>query len=217
VKPQAGGGHNSNQKKHKDAMMILKLVTLAALAGAAAGCMPSQTGSLPSGTTLDAELQTGSLTLASAVETSPPTGAHLDAPGTAPHFHDEQQVYGQPADPKKAARVVRITMSETDDGEMIFAPNSVQARAGEQVRFKIRNAGQMEHEFVLATAEANQKHAIEMQKNPDMEHDDPNAVRLAPGRSGEIAWKFTNSGEFEFACLIPGHRESGMIGLAAVY
>jgi len=49
-----------------------------------------------------------------------------------------------------------------------------------------------------------------------MEHDDPNAIRLAPGKSGVIAWKFTQSGEFEFACLIPGHRESGMIGLAAV-
>jgi uncharacterized cupredoxin-like copper-binding protein len=107
-------------------------------------------------------------------------------------------------------------MSETDDGQMLFAPNSVRAKAGEQVRFKIRNAGQLDHEFVLATAEANQKHSIEMQKNPDMEHDDPNAVRVAPGKSGEIAWKFTNSGEFEFACLIPGHRESGMIGLAAV-
>jgi len=145
-----------------------------------------------------------------------PSGGHTDAPGSAPHSHDDQQVYGVPGDPNQPARTVEITMSETDDGQMIFTPNSVQARAGEQVRFKIRNAGQLEHEFVLATPEANQKHAIEMQKNPDMEHDDPNAVRLASGKSGEIAWKFTNSGKFEFACLIPGHRESGMIGLAAV-
>ena len=145
-----------------------------------------------------------------------PSGGHVDAPGGAPHSHDDPQVYGEPGDPTQPARTLEITMSETDDGRMIFTPNTSLARAGEQVRFKIRNAGQLEHEFVLATHEANQAHAIEMQKNPDMEHDDPNAVRLAPGQSGEIVWKFTNSGRFEFACLIPGHRESGMIGLAAV-
>ncbi|WP_342214227.1 cupredoxin family protein [Aminobacter anthyllidis] len=99
---------------------------------------------------------------------------------------------------------------------MIFSPSSVQARAGEQIRFKVRNVGEINHEFVLATAEANQKHSIEMQKNPDMEHDDPNAIRVASGKTGEMLWKFTNTGGFEFACLIPGHREAGMIGLAAV-
>ncbi|MBN9068987.1 MAG: copper resistance protein, partial [Rhizobiales bacterium] len=62
------------------------------------------------------------------------------------------------------------------------------------------------------THEDNLKHAVEMQKNPDMEHDDPNALRLAAGTNGEILWKFTNSGQFEFACLVPGHRESGMFG-----
>lgn len=55
-----------------------------------------------------------------------------------------------------------------------------------------------------------------MQKNPDMEHDDPNAVRLQPGDSDQFTWKFTNAGTFEFACLIPGYREAGMLGLAAV-
>jgi uncharacterized cupredoxin-like copper-binding protein len=31
-----------------------------------------------------------------------------------------------------------------------------------------------------------------------------------------LVWRFTKSGEFEFACLIPGHRESGMIGKVVV-
>ena len=51
-----------------------------------------------------------------------------------------------------------------------------------------------------------------MQKNPDMEHDDPNAKRLAPKKAGEIVWAFTKPGEFDFSCLIPGHREAGMTG-----
>ena len=35
---------------------------------------------------------------------------------------------------------------------------------------------------------------------------------VAPGESGEIIWKFTNDGMFEFACLKPGHYEAGMRG-----
>ena len=58
--------------------------------------------------------------------------------------------------------------------------------------------------------------AIEMQKNPDMEHDDPNAKRLAPKKTGEIVWAFTKPGEFDFSCLIPGHREAGMTGKIVV-
>jgi uncharacterized cupredoxin-like copper-binding protein len=55
-----------------------------------------------------------------------------------------------------------------------------------------------------------------MSKNPDMEHDDPNAAKLAPKMTGEIVWKFSKAGEFEYACLIPGHREAGMVGNVVV-
>jgi uncharacterized cupredoxin-like copper-binding protein len=51
-----------------------------------------------------------------------------------------------------------------------------------------------------------------MKKFPDMEHADPNALRLSPFASGSILWKFTRRGAFEYACLIPGHREAGMHG-----
>ena len=69
---------------------------------------------------------------------------------------------------------------------------------------------------VFDTIEGNNKHAIEMQKNPDMEHDDPNAIRLKPLKKGEILWQFTKRGTFDFSCLIPGHRESGMTGSITV-
>jgi uncharacterized cupredoxin-like copper-binding protein len=45
-----------------------------------------------------------------------------------------------------------------------------------------------------------------------MEHDDPNAKRLMPHGNSDLVWKFTKRGEFEFACLIPGHYEKGMFG-----
>ena len=46
-----------------------------------------------------------------------------------------------------------------------------------------------------------------MKKFPEMEHDDPNAKRVLPEREQRIVWKFTKRGEFEFACLIPGHSK----------
>ena len=55
-----------------------------------------------------------------------------------------------------------------------------------------------------------------MKKYPDMEHDDPNAKSVDPDKRAEILWRFTKAGTFEFACLIPGHREAGMHGTVNV-
>ncbi|MGE0733913.1 MAG: plastocyanin/azurin family copper-binding protein [Alphaproteobacteria bacterium] len=133
-----------------------------------------------------------------------------------PHSHVRGDFSaGQPGDSKKPARVVQVVMRETD-GRMIYVPSRLEIRKGEQVRFVLRNVGVTDHEFILATVAENLKHAEEMKKNPDMEHDDPNALRLAPNKAGELLWQFTKQGEFEFGCLIPGHREAGMIGTIVV-
>jgi uncharacterized cupredoxin-like copper-binding protein len=118
---------------------------------------------------------------------------------------------GQPGDRKKPARIVKVKMFE-GSGKMGYEPARIEVRKGEQVRFVLQNDGEEDHEFVLATVTENRKHAEVMKKNPDMEHDDPNAKRLQPHGSSEIVWKFTKRGEFEFACLIPGHYEKGMVG-----
>ena len=131
--------------------------------------------------------------------------------------HEEGGTFsaGEPGNPKKPARVVMITMRD-EPGKMMFMPNKVEVKKGEQIRFMLRNSGALEHEFVLATAEENAKHAEQMKKNPDMEHDDPNGKRLKPNGTAEIVWKFTKAGEFQFGCLIPGHPEAGMVGTVVV-
>jgi uncharacterized cupredoxin-like copper-binding protein len=122
---------------------------------------------------------------------------------------------GEPGNPKKPARVVMITMRE-EPGKMMFIPNRVEVKKGEQIRFMLKNSGALEHEFMLATAEENAKHAEQMKKFPDMEHDDPNGKRLKPNATAEIVWKFSKAGEFQFGCLIPGHPEAGMLGTVIV-
>lgn len=126
------------------------------------------------------------------------------------HGH-ESYAAGQPGDVGKPARTVEIEMSE-----MAYTPSRIEVKRGEQIRFVVRNAGKEDHEFLLATTEQNLKHAEVMKQHPHMEHDEPNGVRLAPNKSAEILWKFTKAGTFEYSCLIPDHREYGMIGRVTV-
>ena len=132
------------------------------------------------------------------------------ATGHEQHSH-ETYAAGEPGNAKKPSRTIEVTMSE-----MEFTPSRIEVKRGEQIRFVVRNAGKEDHEFLLASTEDNLKHAEAMKKNPKMEHGDPNGVRLAPKKSAEILWKFTKAGTFEYACLIPDHRDYGMTGRITV-
>lgn len=123
--------------------------------------------------------------------------------------HAEMMMIGAPGDATKVDRTITVTMVETDNGEMLLEGDEMAFKTGETIRFVIKNKGELEHEFVLDTMERNAEHKIEMAKM-DMEHDDPNRIRLDSGASGEVVWTFANAGTFEAACLIPGHYESGM-------
>ena len=142
--------------------------------------------------------------------------AALAGPGGKGHSHAHSEFSaGEPGDPKKPARIIQVTMQE-GDGKMMYMPDRLEIKRGEQVKFVLRNNGALDHEFILASTAENVKHAEEMKKNPEMEHDDPNAKRLAPKKTTEIVWKFTKAGQFEYGCLIPGHREAGMTGTVIV-
>jgi len=122
---------------------------------------------------------------------------------------------GEPGDPKKPFRVIEVTLTD-GPGSMSYSPDKIEVRKGEQIKFVLKNTGYLAHEFLLDSFENNAKHKIEMEKNPEMEHDDPNGKRLEPKKSAEVLWRFTKAGTFEFACLIPGHYETGMKGVVVV-
>jgi uncharacterized cupredoxin-like copper-binding protein len=130
--------------------------------------------------------------------------------------HDEAMAVGEPGEAADVTRTIDIAMVEKEDGSMAFQPASIAVKQGETVRLKFTNEGQLDHEFVMDTHEEVMEHKTAMEKFPDMEHADPNAIRLAPGAEGEIIWTFANAGEFTFACLIPGHYDLGMKGAIAV-
>jgi uncharacterized cupredoxin-like copper-binding protein len=128
---------------------------------------------------------------------------------------DDDYAAGEPGNPTKPSRTVDVTMSEAN-GTMSYEPAEIDVKKGEQIKFIVKNVGTLKHEFFLDSFAHNASHKIEMQKNPEMEHDDPNAQSIEPGKQKEILWKFSKLGSFEFACLIPGHYEAGMHGKVVV-
>ena len=135
--------------------------------------------------------------------------AHGDAeharPGPVKH---EQKPWGIAGDAKAVKRTIEIRMTDN----MRFTPDSIEVRQGETIRFVHTNNGAVMHEFVLGTKAELDEHAALMKKFPGMEHDEPYMAHVAPGQKAEIVWTFNRHGEFDFACLLPGHYEAGMVG-----
>jgi len=119
---------------------------------------------------------------------------------------------GKPGVASKVTRTVTVDM--TDD--MRFHSSNIVVKQGETIRFVARNSGKVKHEMVLGTLKDLKDHYEVMKKNPEMEHAEDNMVTVAPGKSGEIIWQFTNPGKVDFACLQPGHYDAGMKGLVIV-
>ena len=124
----------------------------------------------------------------------------------------QDTAFGREGDPSKAVRTIHINMADT----MRFAPSDITVKRGETVKLVATNKGQVLHEMVLGTPEELKKHADLMKKFPEMEHEEAHMAHVKPGKSGEIVWQFNKPGIFQFACLIPGHFEAGMVGKVTV-
>lgn len=95
---------------------------------------------------------------------------------------------------------------------MSFTPKLIKVKLGERIRFMIRNKGHVLHECVMGTAEDLVAHAEPMNRFPGMAHDEPYMAHVPPGKTAQIDWAFNRVGEFDFACLMPGHFDAGMVG-----
>lgn len=142
------------------------------------------------------------------------------AADAAPAGHDMAAMHkdargsmaGMSGDPAKVTRTILVEMNDT----MRFTPDEVSVKAGETVRFFIVNRGKVPHEMVIGMADEIEEHAAMMKKMPGMSHAEANQITLAPGQRGSIVWQFANAGKVSFACLVPGHKEAGMVGTVVV-
>jgi uncharacterized cupredoxin-like copper-binding protein len=142
------------------------------------------------------------------------TWAHGDAdhPKKAQAVRKEQKPWGIAGDAKAARRTVEFVMSDT----MRFTPDRLEVKQGDTVRIVLKNSGSQLHEFVLGTKAELDEHAALMVRFPNMEHDEPYMAHVPAGKTGEIVWTFNRAGAFDFACLIAGHYQAGMVGKVVV-
>jgi len=133
---------------------------------------------------------------------------HGGAPAQAAN---PQKPWGIAGDPRHA-RTVEVRMLDA----MRFAPQRIEVREGETIRFVLRNDGQVPHEMVIGTQAELAAHAAAMKASPGMQHDEPSMARVPPAGQGELVWTFNRPGSFSFACLVPGHLEAGMKGTIVV-
>ena len=106
------------------------------------------------------------------------------AGGTHGEGHRHDMEIGKPGT-KHINRSVTVKMFETEYG-MIFKPNFLKFEIGQTVKINLINKGELQHEFVMDTEDGILKHKIEMENMPDMDHNDPNSLRLNPNEKGEI-------------------------------
>lgn len=139
---------------------------------------------------------------------------------------------GRPGDITTIDRTIEVKI-----GDMFFLPGSIEVKAGETVRFLLKNDGALLHEFNLGSPESHVAHQKEMAAMfqsgalsssgaHDMEamghmggmkHDDTNSVLVEPGATAELVWRFSKANDLEFACNVPGHYQSGMLGKVNVH
>lgn len=137
---------------------------------------------------------------------------------------------GKPGKAADATKTINVTMYDN-----YYEPAGLTIKEGETVRFVIKNAGELVHEFNIATAAMHKAHAPEMMMmlehgvlEPDRinweaakamqasmghgMHEEANSLLLEPGKSGEVIWTFPDHADLEFACNVPGHYDAGMMG-----
>ena len=151
---------------------------------------------------------------------------YLLATGTHDHDHEQESIdnhhgfeFGQAGSVDDVDKTVEIIMTDNQ-----YDLPSLDVSVGETILFKIKNEGRQIHEFTIATTNMHAQHQNEMlnhinsghmsmtNKGSAMGHDHENSLLLNPDESGEIIWTFALADNLEYACNVPGHYQSGMVG-----
>ncbi|MEI7784552.1 MAG: cupredoxin family protein [Betaproteobacteria bacterium] len=144
----------------------------------------------------------------------------LERQPAAGHSHADDQGLAVAA-PAITAMVVDRSIDILMDDQMRFTPNTLEVQAGETVRLVVRNEGKVQHELVLGTDQQIREHADQMKQggaNAAHRHDSAGfaVVGVEAGQTGELVIRWAQPGNYQMACLVPGHYEAGMRGTLTV-
>ena len=144
-------------------------------------------------------------------------------------FADKNMKIGSKGKLSDVTRTIEVKMYDN-----YYEPNVFKIKKGETVKFKVKNLGELVHEFNIANPMMHIKHQPEMElrveneillgdridkdkmqkmaaMDKSMGHSHSNSVLLAPKEEGTLIWKFENAVNIEIACNVPGHYQAGMI------
>ena len=144
-------------------------------------------------------------------------------------FADKNMKIGSKGKLSDVTRTIEVKMYDN-----YYEPNVFKIKKGETVKFKVKNLGELVHEFNIANPMMHIKHQPEMElmveneillgdridkdkmqkmaaMDKSMGHSHSNSVLLAPKEEGTLIWKFENAVNIEIACNVPGHYQTGMI------
>ena len=144
-------------------------------------------------------------------------GAGLAFGAATAYGHGADVKFGVPGKANaKNARVVNISVDETADGKMTYTPGTVDVKRGETIHFVVVNHGKATHDFFVGPEHLIDEHVEEVKKNPNTDMDDPSWIRVKAGDTGNLVWRFTVKGDFDYASVLPGEIEAGLHGTISV-
>jgi uncharacterized cupredoxin-like copper-binding protein len=144
-------------------------------------------------------------------------GAGLAFGAASAYGHGADVKFGVPGKANaKNARVVNISVDETADGKMTYTPGTVDVKRGETIHFVVVNHGKATHDFFVGPEQLIDEHVEEVKKNPNTDMDDPSWIRVKAGDTGNLVWRFTVKGDFDYASVLPGEIEAGLHGTISV-
>lgn len=130
---------------------------------------------------------------------------------------DDSSDVGEAAPASQATRTIEVTITQAKQ----YQPSSITVAPGEVVTFRVTNAANELHEFMVGDSKAHDEHEKEM-AGMSMEHmkmaDQPHYVDLDPGQTKQLTWKFPEKegATVIYGSHVPGDYTGGLRGTITV-
>ena len=94
-----------------------------------------------------------------------------------------------------------------------FSPGTITVAAGEPFAVTIQNEDPIEHEWIVGTEEVHERHRTGTEP---FHAEIPTEVTIPAFSTRVTRLTFTEPGDYQFICHLPGHEEYGMVGTLRV-
>ncbi len=114
--------------------------------------------------------------------------------------------------------VTNVSLLATD---ITYDEARLEVPANQAVHLTLENSGALEHDFSIREIDVRDVHPPEDEADDhamseDVHELDVHVAAHPNGGRSTVEFTPTESGEYEYYCTVPGHREAGMVGTLVV-